>query len=125
MGQPVIGESDGRDMMGIDGWAGKTMSRRQALESAVRALAPGIPRHECESVIDHALASRGLRSALPEAAAWLSLMAYIRHRLTDYDHLLAEGYDADSARFFVIDEMNAVLARWNSPRRVDGNEPET
>ena len=94
------------------------MNRREAIESAVRILAPRIPRHEFEAVTDHALSSRGLHAASPEAAAWLSLTAYIRHRLTDYDSLLEDGYDMESARFFVLDDMNAVLEEWGSPRRV-------
>lgn len=94
------------------------MSRRAALEAAVRALAPRIPKHEFESVVDHALVSAGLRTAAPEAAAWLSLVAYVRHTLTDYDALLADGYDQDSARFFVAAEMDDVLARWGATRRV-------
>jgi hypothetical protein len=94
------------------------MNRREAIESAVRILAPSIPRHEFEAVTDHALVSRGLHGASPETAAWLSLTAYIRHRLTDYDSLLNDGYDAESARFFVLDDMNAVLEEWGSPRRV-------
>ncbi len=94
------------------------MSRRAALEAAVRALAPRIPKHEFESVVDHALLSAGLRTAAPEAAAWLSLVAYVRHTLTDYDALLADGYDQDSARFFVAAEMDDVLARWGATRRV-------
>ena len=94
------------------------MSRRAALEAALRALAPRIPKHEFDAVADHALDSPGLRAAAPEAAAWLSLVAYVRHTLTDYDSLLAEGYDHDSARFFVVAEMDEVLARWGSPRRV-------
>ena len=101
------------------------MNRREILESAVRVLAPRIPRHEFEAVTDHALGSRGLHTASPEAAAWLSLVAYIRHRLTDYDSLLDDGYDQDSARFFVLDDINATLERWGSPRRVEtGDEPE-
>jgi hypothetical protein len=94
------------------------MNRREAIESAVRILAPRIPRHEFEAVTDHALGSRGLHAASPETAAWLSLVAYIRHRLTDYDNLLDEGYDAESARFFVLEDMNTVLDSWGSPRRV-------
>lgn len=94
------------------------MARREDLERAVRQLAPGIPRHEFESVVDYALDSPGLRQAAPEAAAWLSLVAYIRHALTEYDALLAEGYDPDSARFFVLDLMNEVLERWGARRRV-------
>jgi hypothetical protein len=101
------------------------MNRREAIESALRILAPRIPRHEFEAVTDHALGSRGLHTASPEAAAWLSLVAYIRHRLTDYDSLLDDGYDQDSARFFVLDDINATLERWGSPRRVEtGDEPE-
>lgn len=98
------------------------MNRREVIESAVRILAPRIPRHEFESVTDHALGSRGLHTASPEAAAWLSITAYIRHRLTDYDSLLDEGYDVDSARFFVLDDMNAVLEEWGSPRRIEPEE---
>jgi hypothetical protein len=102
------------------------MSRRDLIESALRVLAPRIPRHEFESVVDHALGSRGLHGATPETAAWLSMTAYIRHRLTVYDALLDEGYDQESARFFVIDETNRVLEEWGSPRRVSGEEgPET
>jgi hypothetical protein len=88
------------------------------IEDALRRLAPRIRRHEFEAVADHALDSPGLRTASPEAAAWLSLVAYVRHVLTDYDALLKEGYDADSARFFVREEINAVLEGWDSPRRV-------
>jgi hypothetical protein len=100
------------------------MNRREAIEYAVRILAPRIPRHEFESVADHALISRGLQKASPESAAWLSLVAFIRHRLTDYDRLLDEGYDPESARFFILEDLNAVLSQWGSPRRVDGDEPE-
>lgn len=100
------------------------MNRREAIESAVRILAPRIPKHEFESVTDHALGSRGLHAASPETAAWLSITSFIRHRLTDYDNLLDEGYDVDSARFFVLDDMNAVLEEWGSPRRVE-TEDET
>ncbi len=98
------------------------MNRREAIESAVRILAPRIPRHEFEAVTDHALSSRGLHAASPETAAWLSLTACIRHRLTDYDSLLDDGYDVESARFFVLDEINGVLETWGSPRRVAEDE---
>ena len=100
------------------------MTRREAIESAVRILAPRIPRHEFDAVTDHALGSRGLYTASPEVAAWLSLTAYIRHSLTDYDELLDDGYDAESARFFVLDDMNGILEEWGSPRRVLGEEGE-
>src|SRR6187397_2927594 len=92
------------------------MATRTEIESALRHLAPRIPKHEFGAVIDHALASRGLRDATPETAAWLSLVAYVRHALTDYDDLLAQGYDKDSARHFVAEAMQAVLAEWGVRR---------
>lgn len=98
------------------------MGRREHIVSAVRILAPRIPRHEFEAVVDHALGSRGLHTASPEAAAWLSIVSYVRHVLTEYDSLLDEGYDVDSARFFVLDDVNRVLGEWGSPRRVEGGE---
>ena len=94
------------------------MSRRAALAAALRRLAPNIPPHEFGAVIDHALDSPGLKAAAPESAAWLSLVAYVRHTFTDYDELLAQGYDRDSARHFVADEMTEVLARWGVRRKV-------
>ncbi len=98
------------------------MSRREAIESALRILAPRIPRHEFEAVTDHALGSRGLHTASPEAAAWLSLVAYVRHVLTDYDALLAEGYDRDSARHFVLAETNEILQSWGAVCLVEDEE---
>jgi len=100
------------------------MNRRDAVEAALRALAPRLPRHEFEAVTDHALTSPGLRRAAPDKAAWLSLVAYARHVFTDYDALLADGYDPDSARFFVLDETNERLAGWGATRQVSGEEPD-
>jgi len=75
-----------------------------------------MPAHEFSAVVDHALDSAGLRSAAPEAAAWLSLVAYVRHALTDYDGLLDEGYDRDSARFFAADQIRDILGGWGVRR---------
>ena len=96
------------------------MSRRADVEAALRRLAPAIPAHECGAVVDHALDSPGLRNAAPETAAWLSLTAYVRHVLTDYDELLAQGYDTDSARHFVAGAMDEVMRGWGARQRVSG-----
>jgi hypothetical protein len=98
------------------------MANRSAVEMALRHLAPKIPPHEFMAVADHAMDSPGLRHASPEKAAWLSLVAYIRHVLTDYDALLEEGYDAESARHFVAGDIDAVLEDWGAKRRL-GDEP--
>jgi hypothetical protein len=94
------------------------LSRRNDIETALRRLAPQIPDHEFGAVVDHALDSRGLRNATPEEAAWLSLVAYVRHVFTDYDMLRDQNYDEDSARFFVAEEIQAVLQGWGARRRL-------
>jgi hypothetical protein len=98
------------------------MPSRSAIASALRHLAPKLPEHEFGAVVDHALDSPGLSVASPENAAWLSLVAYARHTMTDYDALLAEGYDRDSARFFVADELAELLAGWGVRRKLTSEE---
>ena len=88
----------------------------------LRRLAPRIPDHEFGAVLDHACDSAGLRAASAETAAWLSLVAYARHAFTDYDELLQQGYDRDSARHFVAEEMDTVLREWGVTRRVGADE---
>jgi len=92
------------------------MSTRAEISRALRVLAPKLPSHEFEAVLDHAIDSPGLRVAAPETAAWLALVAYTRHTFTDYDDLLREAYDQESARFFVADELASVLREWGVRR---------
>ena len=93
-----------------------SLSRRSGIENALRRLAPKIPAHEFGAVVDHAMDSAGLRSAAPETAAWLSLVAYVRHVFTDYDDLLESDYDEESARFFVAGKIEEILAGWGVRR---------
>jgi hypothetical protein len=95
---------------------------RAAIEAALRRLAPKIPPHEFGAVIDHALDSKGLRRAAPETAAWLSLVAYVRHVFTDYDALLTQGYDRDSARHFVAGDMSEKLTEWGVRRALSEDD---
>jgi len=96
--------------------------RRHEIEQALRRLAPRLPSHEFGSVVDHALDSPGLSTAAPESAAWLSLVAYVRHVMTDYDDMLNDGFDRDSARFFVADETEAVLRDWGVKRKLNAED---
>jgi hypothetical protein len=98
------------------------MATRSEIETALRRLAPRIPPHEFSAVVDHARNSPGLRTASAENAAWLSLIAYVRHVLTDYDALLEEGYDADSARFFVSGEIETILRGWGVRRSLTSSD---
>lgn len=87
-------------------------------------MAPRLPRFETEAVVDRALSSAGLRHAAPGTAAWLALVAYARHARTEYDALLADGYDRDSARHFVLEDLNDALAAWGVRRRIEAGETE-
>ncbi len=91
------------------------MAKRSEIETALRRLAPRIPRHEFAAVVDHAVDSPGL-------TAWLSLVAYVRHTFTDYDELLREGYDQESARHFVAGEITAILNGWGVRRRLSAED---
>lgn len=97
-----------------------TGSRRDRIAEALRVIAPRVPSFERAAILDHALDSPGLKVASPQSAAWAALVAYIRHVCTDYDDLLADGYDVESARHFVLDTMNEVLADWGCRRQISG-----
>lgn len=98
------------------------MTKRGDIEIALRRLAPRIPAHEFGAVVDHAIDSPGLAVATPESAASLSLVAYVRHVFTDYDELLQQDYDQESARHFVAEEIAAVLHDWGVRRRLSAED---
>jgi hypothetical protein len=92
------------------------VSKRSEIEQALHVLAPRIPDFEASAIADHALDSPGLCVASAQAAAWLSTVAFVRHALTEYDSLLEEGYDQESARHFVAADIQAVLSEWGVRR---------
>jgi hypothetical protein len=92
------------------------VTKRSEIEEALHVLAPRIPEYEAAAIADHAMDSRGLCAASAQTAAWLSLVAFVRHALTEYDSLLEEGYDQESARHFVADDIQAVLSEWGVMR---------
>jgi hypothetical protein len=92
------------------------VATRKEIETALRHMAPEIPDHEFGAIADHAMDSPGLRTASPETAAWLSMVSFIRHALTEYDSLLEEGYEQESARHFVAVDMQAILTEWGVRR---------
>ncbi|TIL79084.1 MAG: DUF2293 domain-containing protein, partial [Mesorhizobium sp.] len=65
-----------------------------------------------------------MKSLPPSIAVWLATIAHIRHMHTDYEKLLAEGYDRDSARFFVMEQTNRVLTRWRATRLLQDKDEE-
>jgi hypothetical protein len=100
-------------------------ARQRAVAKALTALLPLAPYSDTEPIRERAL-SASMRTLPPSIAVWLATIAHVRHVHTGYDALLAEGYDRDAARFFVVDEINEVLTRWRATRLLepDGGEEE-
>lgn len=90
-------------------------ARRRAVARALTALLPMAPYADIEA-IRQAAGARDMRELPPSIAVWLATIAHVRHEHTSYDRLLAEGYDRDAARFFVVGEINDTLTRWRATR---------
>ncbi len=85
----------------------------------VRALFPRLPAGREQVIAEHAClkySGRVGRSAsaksLAEEAVRLAVIAHVRHTETDYDTLLAKGYDRQEARAAVRETVGLVLVRW-------------
>lgn len=98
-------------------------ARQRALAKALTALLPMAPYADIEAV-RLAAGARDMRELPPSIAVWLATIAHVRHEHTDYDRLLAEGYDRDAARFFVVDQINETLTRWRATRLLEEDERE-
>lgn len=95
--------------------------RQKALAKALTTLLPWAPYSDTEVIRTEANAVH-MKTLPPSVAIWLATVAHVRHQHTDYDRLLDEGYDRDSARFFVIDKINEVLTRWRATRLLDPDD---
>jgi hypothetical protein len=98
-------------------------TRQRDIAKALTALLPLAPYSDAEKIRCMASAKK-LKTLPPSVAVWLATVTHIRHEHTDYDALLAEGYDRDAARFFVVDDINAVLTRWRATRLLEPEESE-
>jgi hypothetical protein len=92
--------------------------RRRALAKALTALLPMAPYSDIEAIRAEA-GAKHMKTLPPSIAVWLAAIAHVRHQHTDYEKLLSEGYDRDSARFFVVGQTNAVLTAWRATRLLD------
>ncbi|MBO0663639.1 DUF2293 domain-containing protein [Jiella sp. MQZ9-1] len=95
--------------------------RQRQIARALTAAIPRAPFIDAQAIRE-AARSRHMRTLSPEVAVWLAAVARIRHEHTDYDALMDEGYDRDAARFFVLDDINAVLDKWGARRRLDASD---
>jgi hypothetical protein len=103
--------------------SGMSTERHRAIARAVTLLIPLAPYLDAEA-IRGAAAAKHMKTMPPTVAVWLATVAHIRHTHTEYDRLLAEGYDREAARFFVLDAINAVLTAWRATRMLDPDDEE-
>ncbi|CBI76692.1 conserved protein of unknown function [Bartonella clarridgeiae 73] len=89
--------------------------RKRAISKELIALIPQVPYIDSQYICT--AATRASMKYLPTSiAVWLATIAHIRHQHTEYDNLLCEGYDRDSALFFVFDAINKTLIEWGANR---------
>ena len=95
----------------------------RAFGERIRALYPGCPAPDADAIAAHACQkhngrvgrSASARVFDPHAIA-LAVTAHVRHRHSDYDKLLAGGWDREDARRVVEGVVEEVLARWRAGR---------
>ena len=68
--------------------------RRRAIAKTLTALLPLAPYADIEKIRADAYAPH-MKTLPPSVAVWLATIAHIRHGHTDYEKLLAEGYDRE------------------------------
>jgi hypothetical protein len=85
----------------------------------VRELYPHCPPGREQTIAEHACEKYSGRvgrsasaKALDEAAITLAVTAHIRHSETQYDDLLAQGYDRFDAREMVWGQIKQILESW-------------
>ena len=93
----------------------KSNQRKNEIRKHLRVLIPNVTMEDFLEI--EAIADAGhLRHLPPSIIAWQAITTRIRHAHTEYDELLKEGYDAESARHFVIDAINDKLAEWGATK---------
>ncbi|MFC6490544.1 DUF2293 domain-containing protein [Nitratireductor sp. GCM10026969] len=98
-------------------------ARQRAVDKALGVLLPYAPYADTKKI--RALANdRKLRTLPASVAVWLATITHVRHEYSEYDALLTEGYDREAARFFVLDQINAVLTGWRATRLLEPDEDE-
>lgn len=100
---------------------GPSTLRQKAIAKSLTLLLPAVTYSDSEPIRAAALAPH-MKTLPPSVAVWLATIAHVRHQHTDYDALRDEGYDKDSARFFVLDAINAKLTEWRATRLLDPEE---
>jgi hypothetical protein len=88
----------------------------------VKELFPGCPPGREWEIGEHACRKYSGRigrsasaKALDEEAVKLAVIAHVRHRETEYDDLLAKGFERGQARAIISKAVLRTLGSWGSP----------
>jgi hypothetical protein len=94
------------------------------MTEAILKLFPRCPSGEARAIAAHTAVRGSGRvgrtsagRALQEVAVTAAVVAAIRHKYTDYDQLLMEGYSRRDARHLIRDAVDRVVQRWRCPDR--------
>lgn len=91
------------------------------LANEIRAEFPGMPEYDVEDCANHATeigSGRIGRSQYALERAYPAVVAYIRHRYTDYDSYLEEGWDRDESRWAVKHRISEIIEGWQNPTTI-------
>jgi hypothetical protein len=85
----------------------------------IRLQYPGCPSQEAEAIADHACQKYSGRvgrtsaaKAFDEEAIELAVKAHIRHKHTNYDQLLSNGWERPKARSAVTEKLDQIMREW-------------
>lgn len=99
----------------------QTRGKSKEVKRRLRELIPNVTMEDFLAIEEKADAGH-LRHLPPSIRVWQALTTYIRHTHTEYDQMLTEGYDQDTARHFVFDEINEKLLEWGSTKTLEQDE---
>ena len=102
----------------------KSLTNLKEIRKRLRELVPNISMSGFLEIEQIATAGH-LRHLPPSIAVWQAVTTVARHQHTDYDQMLKEGYDADTARHFVRDDINEILKEWGCSRQLSDNEDQS
>ncbi len=93
----------------------------ETFTSQVRELFPGCPKGRETIIAEHAYLKHNSRVGLGETAEDLdeeavraAVMSHVRHAETEYDILLARGYEQRDARDMVENDVCDILEEWEN-----------
>lgn len=124
--QECLADADARaraKARGAERRAREDAEHMSAFVGRLKELYPGCPAEETAAIAERACARSSGRigrtaaaKRLGSAALDLAVRAHVRHAHTDYDELLASGWERREARARIEPELDRVLAAWTSGR---------